>query len=108
MQRVAELVERQRLDVEFQIGPVLPPVRPREDAELRGRHCQRPAPPHGIVQPHARPAKQGMISLVQCPRARHAKDRPLLQMVLQVAAHALSVNHGGDARRLQPVSRANA
>src|SRR5215831_9306269 len=43
VQRIAELVERQRLHVELQIGALARRIRAREQPELRGRHGERSA-----------------------------------------------------------------
>ena len=52
MQGVAELVERQRLDVKLDVGTLLHCVGSGEDAELRGCHGQRAAATEGIVEAH--------------------------------------------------------
>jgi hypothetical protein len=56
VQRIAELVERQRLDVKLDVGALLPRIGAREDAELRRRHGQRPAPAKRYSSPISRAA----------------------------------------------------
>ena len=52
MQGIAELVERQRLHVELDVGALAMRIGAGEDAELRRRHGQRPAAAEGIIEPH--------------------------------------------------------
>ena len=56
MQRLAELVERQRLDVEFDVGPLVLGRRYGEGAELRRRHGQRPRLEQRVFGAHQRAA----------------------------------------------------
>ena len=63
MQRLAELVQAQGLDVILQIGRVEAGIAPGETAELGGCGGHRPAPEQGIFPGHAGAAEQ-------CPRAR--------------------------------------
>ena len=58
MQRLAELVERERLHVILDVGPLDRRIGTREGAELRRRHGHRPAPAQRIVEPHAEAADQ--------------------------------------------------
>ena len=52
MQGIAELVERQRLHVELDVGALAARVGAGEDAELRRRHGQRPAAAEGVIEAH--------------------------------------------------------
>ena len=65
VQRLAEPVERQRLDVKLQIGAFLVGVGAGEQAELRRRHGQRPAPEQRIFREHAGKAERRVIALVE-------------------------------------------
>ena len=59
MQRIAELVERQRLHVELDVGALAMRIGAGEDAELRRRHGQRPA----AAEAHSRaPSGRAAIS----------------------------------------------
>ena len=59
VQRLAELVERQRLHVILDIGAVLRRIGAREGAELRRRHGHRPAP---AQQRNRAPCRRGRSS----------------------------------------------
>ena len=102
VQRRAETVERQRLDVELDIGARLRGVGAGDDAELRRRHGHGPAPRQRILQRHQRPSQQRMIRLVQRLHALDMEHDAQLQMVLQVATHTLQRMQDGNARVLQP------
>ena len=58
MQGIAELVERQRLDMKLDVGAVTARVGAGEDARLRRRHGQRPAAAEGVIRP-IRPRRSG-------------------------------------------------
>ena len=88
MQRLAEAVERQRLDVELEIGGGEVGRALGEDADLRRRHGHRPTPPERIVERHAGAAQQRAVFDIERARAGDAEDRAQLQMVLQVLADA--------------------
>ena len=108
MQGIAEFIQRQRLHMELDIGALAAGIRPREDAELRRRHGQRPAAAEGIIEPHQAAPEQRPVGLVEGADAFDLVDRALLQMVLQVATHALAVDDDIDAERRQPVGGADA
>ena len=82
MQGIAELVERQRLHVELDVGALAGRVRAGEDAELRRRHGQGPAAAERIVEAHQSAPDQRVIGLVQRAhaarpdRSRAAADDP--------------------------------
>jgi hypothetical protein len=99
VQGVAELVERQRLHVELDVGAFAPRIRTGEDAELRGRHGQRPATAERIIEPHHAAPDQIVIGFVQRTYAKDLVDRALLQMVLQIPTHAGLVEHDVNAER---------
>ena len=82
VQRLAELVERQRLHVKLDVGALARRIGAREEAELRRRHGERPAPAQRVVEPHAERAEPRMIDLVERLHAgdlvdqREAADDP--------------------------------
>ena len=108
MQGIAELVERQRLHVELDIGALAGSVGAGEDAELRRRHRQRSAPAEGVVEPHHAAPDQIVVGLIQRADALDLVDRTLLQMVLQVAPHTRFVEHHIDAERRKPIGGTDA
>ena len=76
MQGIAELVERQRLHVELDVGALAARVGAGEDAELRRRHGQRPAAAEGIVEPHhAAPEQDCSRSRSACGRQKPCRSR---------------------------------
>ena len=88
MQRLAEPVERQRLDVKLDIGGVVVRRRFREHAELRRGHGQRPAAAERVVEAH-QPALEERLGVdVEGARALDAEDRTQLQVILQILADA--------------------
>ncbi len=84
MHGLAEPIQRQRLNMEFDIRGGIVGGGLGEQAELRGRHGQRPAPAKAIVEPHHRPLDQRLVVDIERARARDAEDGPQLQMVLQI------------------------
>ncbi len=108
MQGIAELVERQRLHMELDVGALATWIRTGEDAELRRRHGQRPAAAEGIIEAHQAAPDKRIIGLVEGADALDLIDRALLQMVLQIAPDALPVEHGLDPERRQPLRRPDA
>ena len=97
MQRLAEPVEAERLDVELQIGRGEFRRGPREGAELRGCHGQRPAPAKGVVGRHQRLAVQAPRHAVERRQSVYAEDHAQLQMILQVPADGREVLRDGDS-----------
>ena len=91
MHAVAELVERQRLDVHLQVGRLVLRRRAGEGAELRRRHGHRPAPQQGVFGPHQAAAQQRPVLHVQRRDVGDLEDRPQLQVILQVLADARQV-----------------
>src|SRR5512133_2370023 len=83
-------------------------IRAGENAELRRRHGQRPTAAERIVEAHQAAPHQRIIGLVERANTRDLVDRALLQMVLQIAADALAVEHRLDPKRREPVGRADA
>ena len=108
VQRLAEGVERERLDVVLEVR--MRQVRPAagEGAELRRRHAHRPAALPGVLQADLRLAPERVGQAVQGLHALDAEDRADLQMVLEVLADAGEVAADGDAVRLQQRRRADA
>ena len=108
MERLAEPVERQRLDVILQVRRLQRRIGFREGAQLAGRHGQRPAPEQEILQPHADPPEQAVGALVQGLGVRDLEDQAHLQVVLEVAADAREFVHQRDAEILEQAARADA
>ena len=88
VQRIAELVERQRLHMELDVGALARRIGTREQAKLRRRHGERATPAQRIVEPHTGAADQRMIGFVERLDAGHLVDQPELQVILQVLADA--------------------
>ena len=103
---LAEPVERQRLDMEFDIGGGVVGRGLGEHAELRRRHGHRPAPAKAIVEPHHRPLDPRLIVDIERARAGDAEDRSQLQMVLQIFADPRQ--RMDDRRRRSPARRSGA
>ena len=108
MQGVAELVERQRLHVELDIGPVTSGIGAGENAELRGRHGQGTTAAKGVIEAHQAASQVGVIGLVERAHAGDLVDRTLLQMVLQVSPDTRPVDDAFNAERGQPFRRPDA
>ncbi len=115
---LAEPVERQRLDMEFDIGGGVVGRGLGEQAELRGRHRHRPAPAKAIVEAHHRPLDPRLVVDIERARASDAEDGSQLQMVLQIfadprqgmedrRADCCETIRGADARKLQELRRAD-
>ena len=118
VQRVAEPVERERLDVVLEVRRRPRRIGFRERAELRWRHGQGPAPEQEILEAHARAPEQAVRILVQRPGVLDLVDQAQLEMVLEVRADAFErVDHrdavlleqlaGADARELEELRRAD-
>ncbi len=103
VQRIAELVERERLDMELYIGRRIIWRGFGEHAELRRRHGQGPAPVDGVIEPHQRALEQRLEFDIERARALDAEDRAQLQMVLQIFAEAGERMHDFAADPLQRV-----
>src|SRR5580704_4313578 len=86
VQRVAELVERKRLHVEFEVGGLVVGRGFAKYAELRGRHGQWAAAVERIVDPHPGAFAQRLELDVERARAFYPEDRAQLQMILQILA----------------------
>ena len=118
MQRIAEFIERQRLDVELQIGPVIGGRGGGKRPQLRGCHGQRAGALEQIFQPHHGAVEQRLIFAVHGFDAGNLINRPDLQMILQIRTdtglvdhdiHAVVAQHLGrtDARQVQQMRRAD-
>src|SRR4051812_31927577 len=105
MQWIAELVERQRLDVKLDIGALAVWFGARENAKLRRRHGQRTAAAEGIVDAHQAAPQQRVVSLIERTDAEDLVDRALLQVILQIASDAGAIQHDLDTERTEPVRR---
>ncbi len=108
MQGLAETIERQRLDVELEVGRGHLGAGAEESAQLAGRHGKRARAAQGVLEHHhgAPPGRGG--ALVERVDALHLEDHAQLQVVLQIAADAGQFVHQGHAGRLQQVGRAHA
>ena len=93
MQRIAELVERQRLHMKLDIGPLASRVRAGEQTKLRGRHGERAAAEERVVERHVRAPEAGAIGGVERLDARDLVDEAKLEVILQVLADAGPVEH---------------
>ena len=118
VQRVAELVERQRLHVPLDVRGLPLRVAAGEGAELRRGHRQRAGPEQQVLQSHRRLAEQRVHPPVQRDGVRHLVDAADLQVVVQVLPDAgqvaehvdaalLQQGAGADARQLQDLRRAD-
>ena len=93
MQRLAELVQRQRLHVPLDVGRGLRRIALGEGAELRGRHGERPGLEQQVLQSHRRLAEQELARWFSVTTLLHLVDHAHLQMVVQVLADARQVVH---------------
>ena len=75
VQGIAELVERQRLDVELDVGAVVARIGAGENAELRRRHGQRSAARTAHIQRHRRGRTANDRSRSRCGRLRPCRSR---------------------------------
>src|SRR5262249_61686677 len=82
VQRITELVERERLYVKLQVGALALGVGAGEQSKLGGRHGERTAPAQRIIEPHADPTFPGMIDLAQALDTADFVNEAELQMVL--------------------------
>src|SRR5262245_64678591 len=90
------------------VGALASGVRAREQAELRGRHGERPAAKERVVEAHACAADERTIGLVEGLGARDLVDEPKLEVILQVVADASLVEHDRNAEALQLAGAADA
>src|SRR3984957_4946553 len=86
MHRLTETVERQRLNMEFDVGGGVVGRGLGEQAKWRRRHGQRPAPAKAIVEPHHAALEERLVVDIERARAGDAEDGPQLQMVLEILA----------------------
>ena len=108
MQRLAELVERQRLHVIFDVGRLEGGIRLGKDAQLARRHGHGAGAVQRIFQRDARLAEEVARHLVQrlCPM--HLEDGAQLQMILKVLAHLRQTMTDRDADAVQHIRIADA
>ena len=86
MQRLTELVERERLHVELDVGALPRRVRARERAELRRRHGERAAPAQHVVESHLRAAEQrGLPRIASIQNGYSLLDRQFEAGLAEVA-----------------------
>src|SRR3546814_12802542 len=83
MQRIAELVEAERLDMELDIGGFMLRAGAGEQAELRRRLGQRAGAEQRILDAGHRLGETRAVDLVDRLDALDLVDRAQLQMVLQ-------------------------
>src|SRR3954464_4838222 len=101
VQRVAELVERERLHVPFDVRGRLRWVTLRKGAQLRRRHGERPGLQHEIFGRHGGLADPAVGDAIQGLRVLHLVLQPDLEMVLQVLADAFQLVDHRHAQRLE-------
>ena len=108
VQRLAEAIERQRLNMILQIRPRPIGIGSGEQPKLRRRHGQRAAPKQRIFEQHAGKPQRRVVALVQRGDAVDFVDQAQLQMVLQIGADARPVGNDCNAMLLQQLARPNA
>jgi len=108
MQRRAELVQRQRLHVPFDISRGLRGIAFGKGAQLRWRHGQRPGPVKRVFDSHRRSSEQAVRALVQGADVPDLVDDAHLEVIMQVLAHAGQIVLDVDAVLLQQRCRADA
>ena len=86
MERIAELVERQRLDVPLDLRRRLTGIALREGSELRRRHGERPGLEERVFERHRRFPEYAVHALVQCRRIFHLVLHANLQVIVQIRA----------------------
>src|SRR5262249_32641807 len=112
VQRVAELVERERLHVPLDIRGLLRRIALRERAELRRRHRQWPGSEQHVLERHRGAAEERSSAAIQSYGVLNFVDRTDLQVIVQVRADSGQVvrdrdtvlgeqRTGADARKLQ-------
>ena len=97
VQRLAELVERQRLHVPLDVRGRLRRIALRERAELRRRHRERPGAEQRVLERHRGLAEPGARAPIQRDGVVDLVDRADLQVVVQIRADAGRVAHDADA-----------
>src|SRR5262245_64930717 len=107
MQRVAEPVERQGLHVKLDVGALAMRIGAGEDAKLRRRHGERPAPAQCVIESHQAAPHQRVVGLIQRAHAGYFVDRALLQMILQIASDTSAIEHDIDPERREPLGWAD-
>src|SRR5579875_1207707 len=108
MERLAEFVEAQGLNVIFEVWRLVGRIAFGEGAELAWRHRQGSAAGQHICQSHRDAAAQSAGLLIQRARVAHLVDKAQLQMILQVLADAGERMHHGDTVLLQQRRRPDA
>ena len=66
------------------------------------------APAKRVVEAHQAAPQIGVVGLIERTHAGNLVNRALLQMVLQISPDARPIDHAGDAKRSQPLRRADA
>src|SRR5215203_2965768 len=108
VQALAPFVERQRLEVELEIGRRVFRAGARERPELRRRHGQRPGAQEEVFEAHGGPFPEPRIVGVERPDAADLVDRPELEAVLEILADAGQVPDRPDAEAGEPLGVADA
>jgi hypothetical protein len=108
VQRIAELVERERLHVPFDVRRRLRGIAPRERAGLRRGHRQRPGAEHEVLERHRRLAEHAVGDAIQRAHVAHLVLHADLQVVVQVLADARQVVDDLDLMLFEQISRPDA
>ena len=101
VQRIAELVERERLDVILDVRGRLRRVALREAAELARRHGERTGAAERVLEPHRRLAPEARGTLVHRHGVLHLERHAELEVVLEVLPDAPQIVRDRDAVLLQ-------
>ena len=104
MQRLAELVERQRLHVPFDVRRRLARVALREGARLRRRHGERPGAERQVLERHRRLAENAAGHAVQRLDVPHLVLHADLQVVVEILSHAGKIVDDRDLKPVEQVS----
>ena len=108
VQWLTECIEREGLDVEFQIGPHSTHVAVGERAELRRRHAHRARPLEEVFEADAHFAQPRCGKRVERRHAVHFEYGTDLEVVLQVLADARQIVPDCNAMALQQRAGADA
>ena len=108
MQRIAELVERKRLHVEFEIRRRMLARAAGEAAQLARGHRQRPGAQKRVLEPHHHLSDHAVGTLIQRDGVAHLEDGAQLQVILQVLADAGQLVHHVDTVLSQQRRRTDA